>query len=51
MDQASEVILLKPITFHYKDTALTIRMTPQFGLIAEDVEQVNRDLVVYGKDG
>ena len=26
-------------------------MTPQFGLIAEDVEQVNRDLVVYDKDG
>ena len=26
-------------------------MTPEFGLIAEDVEQVNRDLVVYGKDG
>ena len=26
-------------------------MTPQFGLIAEDVAEVNRDLVVYGKDG
>jgi hypothetical protein len=47
MDQTSEAILkLKPVTFHFKN-----KTTPEFGLIAEDVEQVNRDLVVYGKDG
>jgi len=52
MDQASEGILkLKPVTFHYKDRDDKNDKTPQFGLIAEDVEQVNRDLVVYGKDG
>ena len=52
MDQASEAILkLKPVTFHYKDRDVKSDLTPQFGLIAEDVEQVNRDLVVYGKDG
>jgi trimeric autotransporter adhesin len=52
MDQASEGILkLKPVTFHYKDRDNKKDLTPQFGLIAEDVEQVNRDLVVYGKDG
>ena len=51
MDQASEAILkLKPVTFHYKNEDKN-DATPQFGLIAEDVEQVNRDLVVYGKDG
>ena len=53
MDQTSETILaLKPVTFQYKggDTKKA-RKTPQFGLIAEDVEQVNRDLVVYDKDG
>jgi Chaperone of endosialidase len=52
MDQASEGILkLKPVTFHYKNRDNKNDMTPQFGLIAEDVEKVNRDLVVYGEDG
>jgi uncharacterized protein involved in exopolysaccharide biosynthesis len=52
MDQASEGILkLKPVTFHYKNRDDKNDKTPQFGLIAEDVEKVNRDLVVYGKDG
>ena len=52
MDQASEGILkLKPVMFHYKDRDDKNDKTPQFGLIAEDVEKVNRDLVVYGKDG
>ena len=51
MDQTSEAILkLKPVTFHYKNKDKN-DATPEFGLIAEDVEQVNRDLVVYGKDG
>jgi hypothetical protein len=49
MDQASESILaLKPVTFHYKsDNTRTL----QFGLIAEEVAQVNPDLVVRDKDG
>jgi hypothetical protein len=52
MDQVSEAILkLKPVTFHYKHRDLKNDLTPQFGLIAEDVEQVDRDLVVYEKDG
>ena len=52
MDQASEAILkLKPVTFHYKNRDDKNDLTPQFGLVAEDVEQVNRDLVVYDKDG
>jgi len=49
MDRASESILaLKPVSFRYKIHKDT---TPQFGLIAEDVEKVNRDLVIYGPDG
>ena len=49
MDQASEAILrLKPVTFHYKSDT---KGTPQFGLIAEEVAQVNPDLVVRDKDG
>jgi hypothetical protein len=44
MDQASESILaLKPVTFHYKNDATG---TPQFGLVAEEVAEVNPDLVV-----
>src|SRR6266403_577904 len=49
MDQTSEAILaLKPVTFHYKSDGTG---TPQFGLIAEEVAQVNADLVVRGDDG
>ena len=52
MDQASEAILkLKPVTFHYKNRDVKNDLTPQFGLVGEDVEQVNRDLVVYDKNG
>jgi hypothetical protein len=44
MEQASEAILaLKPVTFHYKSDT---KDTPQFGLIAEEVAEVNPDLVV-----
>src|SRR6266480_3590505 len=47
MDSVSESILaLKPVTFHYKSDATS---TPQFGLIAEEVAEVNPDLVV--RDG
>src|SRR6266516_3348944 len=46
MDKASEAILaLKPVTFHYKKE-LDPDATRQFGLVAEDVEKVNPDLVL-----
>ena len=46
---ASEAILeLKPVTFHYKSDKT---ITPQFGLIAEDVAEVNPDLVVRDNNG
>jgi len=51
MDKASETILaLKPVTFRYKED-LDPDKIPQFGLIAEDVEKVNPDLVVRDQDG
>src|SRR6202011_1757973 len=51
MDKASEALLaLKPVTFHYKKE-LDPDGTPQFGLVAEDVEKVNPDLVVRDADG
>ena len=51
MDKASEVIhALKPVTFRYKKEVDAER-TPQFGLVAEDVEKVNPDLVVKDAEG
>ncbi len=49
MDTSSEAILaLKPVIFHYKSDA---KNTPCFGLIAEEVAAVDRDLVVRDKKG
>jgi len=51
MDDASKDLLkLEPVTFHYKkeidpDGAL------QFGLVAEEVEKVNPDLVAHDEEG
>ena len=51
MDKASEAILaLKPVTFRYKKE-IDPEATPQFGLVAEDVEKVNPDLVVRNPNG
>ena len=51
MDKASESILaLNPVTFRYKQELDADRI-PQFGLLAEDVEKVNPDLVVRDADG
>jgi hypothetical protein len=51
MDKASEVLFaLKPVTFRYKKK-FDPKGIPQFGLVAEDVEKVNPDLVVRDADG
>jgi O-acetylhomoserine/O-acetylserine sulfhydrylase-like pyridoxal-dependent enzyme len=51
MDQASEAILaLRPVTFRYKQE-IDPKGIPQFGLVAEEVEQVNPDLVVRDAEG
>jgi hypothetical protein len=51
MDKASEAILsLRPVTFRYKHE-LDPRSIPQFGLVAEEVEKVNPDLVLRDADG
>jgi Chaperone of endosialidase len=51
MDNASEAILaLKPVTFCYKKE-LDAEGIPQFGLVAEQVEKVNPDLVVRDAKG
>jgi hypothetical protein len=51
MDQASEAILaLKPVTFRYKHE-LDPAGIQQFGLVAEQVEKVNPDLVARDDQG
>jgi Chaperone of endosialidase len=51
MHKASEAILaLTPVTFRYKQEVDPGR-SPQFGLVAEDVEKVNPDLVVRDGEG
>jgi uncharacterized coiled-coil protein SlyX len=51
MDQASEALFaLKPVTFRYRREIDPVG-TLQFGLVAEDVEKINRDLVVRDEKG
>ena len=51
MAQASEgLFALKPVTFRYKK-GIDPQRIPQFGLVAEDVEAVNPDLVVRDEEG
>ena len=51
MEGASETIYaLKPVTFRYKK-GIDPQGIPQFGLVAEDVEAVNPDLVVRDGEG
>ena len=51
MDKASEAVLaLKPVTFRYKKE-LDPKGIQQFGLVAEEVEKVNPDLVARDEQG
>ena len=51
MDKASEALFaLKPVAFRYKKE-IDPAGTPQLGLVAEEVEKVNPDLVVRDTEG
>ena len=51
MDAVSEEILaLEPVTFRYKEEIDPAKI-PQFGLVAEDVEKVDPELVVHDEEG
>jgi hypothetical protein len=51
MDQVSKALFaLKPVSFRYKEE-IDPAGTSQLGLVAEDVEKVNPDLVVRDKEG
>jgi uncharacterized coiled-coil protein SlyX len=45
---SGSILALKPVTFHYKSQK---DAKPQFGLIAEEVAEVNPDLVVRDESG
>ncbi len=47
---SESILALKPVTFRYKNED-TGGGTPQFGLIAEDVAEVNPELVVCDRHG
>jgi hypothetical protein len=49
MDKSSELLYqLKPVTFKYNSDQ---KSTTQYGLIAEEVAEVDAQLVVHDKDG
>ena len=51
MESASEVIYnLKPVSFRYKPE-VDATATMQFGLVAEDVREVNPNLVIHDRQG
>ena len=51
MDKASEALFaLRPVAFRYKKD-IDPAGTPQFGLVAEDVDKVNPNLIVRDKEG
>ena len=50
IDKTSEIILaLKPVTFRYKEE-LDPDKIPQFGLVAEEVEKIDPDLVAHDEE-
>jgi trimeric autotransporter adhesin len=49
-EQSEAILALKPVTFHYKPE-LDPEGIPQFGLVAEEVEKVNPDLVARDDQG
>jgi hypothetical protein len=51
MDNVSEAILaLQPVTFRYTKE-IDPERTPQFGLVAEDVDKIDPELVVHDEQG
>jgi trimeric autotransporter adhesin len=51
MGTTSEALFsLTPVAFHYKKE-IDPAGTPQLGLVAEDVEKINPDLVIRDKEG
>ena len=50
-DVSERILSLRPVSFRYKEHAARGDTTPQFGLIAEEVEEVFPELVVHDARG
>jgi hypothetical protein len=50
-DASDSLMLLRPVTFRYKQPAADGSKPLQYGLIAEEVEKTYPELVVHDKDG
>jgi hypothetical protein len=50
-DASDKVLTLRPVTFQYKEAEEDGSNPIQYGLIAEEVEKVMPDLVVYNDQG
>ena len=50
-DVSEELFALKPVTFRYKKEEIDPVGISQLGLVAEEVDKVNPDLVVRDKEG
>ena len=50
-DKSANIYRLRPVTFHYKKEYANGDLSLQYGLIAEETEKINPDLVAYDKDG
>jgi hypothetical protein len=49
-DDSEAILALRPVTFRYK-YEIDPEGTPQFGLVAEEVEKINSDLIVRDEEG
>ena len=50
-DISKDIYRLRPVTFHYKEEYANGDNSFQYGLIAEEAEAVNSNLVAYVADG
>ncbi len=50
-DMSNALMLLRPVTFRYKQATAGSARPLQYGLIGEEVEKVYPELVVHGPDG
>jgi len=50
-EASSDLLRLRPVTFRYKQAAVTGQQRREFGLIAEEVAEISPDLVVHSATG
>jgi hypothetical protein len=51
LNSGDQIYSLRPVSFRYRNELFHVDSSLQYGLIAEEVEKINPNLVAYGKDG